>query len=155
MTGDRKRLQRSTGTRTGFGAARAFFRRPPPAASMEDVEAFRQGEGRFVTCSLRGSVDPYPRRSTQGKLALTSSRVAWRPAWGVRRRWLTIDERIQSMERRPAGGSEWNVKKGGKAFGVLPVPEFQVVVCTTDRGILEFSVPSADLVLVETALGRQ
>jgi hypothetical protein len=67
---------------------------------------------------------------------------------------IPITEQIHSVDIRQAGRSEWNVKKGGKAFGVLPVPEYQVVVCKTDRGELELSIPSADIGLVKAALSR-
>jgi hypothetical protein len=80
--------------------------------------------------------------------------MAWRPTWGLHRRLIPISEHIRSLEVRQADRSEWNVKKGGKAFGVLPVPEFQVVVCKTDRGELELSVPSTDIELVKTVLSR-
>lgn len=154
MTSKRRQLQPSAGTRTGWGAAKARFRTPSDVAAGADQEAFRQGEGRTVSCSLRGSVDPYPRRSRQGVLELTQDGIAWRPTWGLHRRLIPITEHIHSVEVRQAGRSEWNVKKGGKAFGVLPVPEFQVVVCKTDRGELELSVPSTDVGLVKAALSR-
>jgi hypothetical protein len=78
--------------------------------------------------------------------------MAWRPYWSLHRRSIPINERMVSVEVREAGRSEWNLKKGGDAFGVIPVPEFQVVVCKTDRGVVELSVPSTDVGRVVTAL---
>jgi hypothetical protein len=80
--------------------------------------------------------------------------MVWRPTWGLRRRPIPITEQINTVEVRQAGRAEWNVKKGGKAFGVLPVPEFQVIVCKTNRGDLELSVPSTDVGLVRAAISR-
>lgn len=77
--------------------------------------------------------------------------IAWRPYWSLHRRPIPINERIESIQVRDAGGSEWNVKKGGGIRGIQ-VPAFQVVVCKTDRGVLELSVPSTDVALVVTAL---
>lgn len=152
MTGMRRPPRRSAGTRTGWGAAKALFRRPSDAAFLADQRAFIGGEARSVSCFLKGSADPYPRRSKQGSLELTRDGIAWRPFWGLRRRSIPINEGVRSVEVREPGRSKWNVKKGGNAFGVVPVPAFQVVVCKTDRGILELSVPITDVGLVLTAL---
>jgi hypothetical protein len=65
---------------------------------------------------------------------------------------LVIDAPIRSIEVRAAAQSEWNVKKGGKAFGVVPIPEFKVVEATTDAGVVEFAVPIWDVPLVVFAL---
>lgn len=154
MTGNRKRVQASAGTRTAWGAVRTFFRTPSDGAAASDRDALARGEGRALTCFLKGSVDPYPRRSRQGTLELTRDEITWRASWGIPRRAVPINEHVQSVEVRQADRSEWNVKKGGKAFGVLPVPEFLVIVCKTDRGVLELSVPSADVPLVQAALGH-
>lgn len=154
MMSKRRQLQPSAGTRTGWDAAKAFFRTPSDTTAEADQEAFRQGKGRAVSCFLRGSVDPYPRHTRQGVLELTQAGIVWRPTWGLHRRVIPITEQIHSVDIRQAGRSEWNVKKGGKAFGVLPVPEYQVVVCKTDRGELELSIPSADIGLVKAALSR-
>jgi hypothetical protein len=101
---------------------------------------------------LKGDAPPYPKHPRQGSLELISGQVRWRPSWGLRRKSLLINEPIRSIDVRAAGRSEWNVKKGGKAFGVVQIPEFRVVVAKTDRGLLEFSVPSTDVELVRAAL---
>ena len=154
MTREHRRPRPSAGTRTGWGAARALFRRPSDAAAEADQEALRGGEALTVSCFLKGSADPYPRRSKQGSLELTPDGIAWRPFWRFQRRLIPIRERVQSVEVREAGRSEWNVKKGGNALGVVPVPEFQVVVCKIDGGVLELTVPGTDVNLVVTALRR-
>ena len=61
---------------------------------------------------------------------------------------------LSALTARQAGRSEWNVKKGGNAFGV-PVLAFQVVVCRTDRGTIYLCVPSTDVGLVLTALRQR
>jgi hypothetical protein len=115
----------------------------------------RQGEGRSVACFLRGSCAPYPRRDRQGTLEITSSGLYWHGSWGFGRRTLTIAQSPIDLEVRDADKTHWNVKKGGKAFGVLPVPAFRTIVCTTDAGVIELTVPQEDAPLVRAALERQ
>jgi hypothetical protein len=63
-----------------------------------------------------------------------------------------IDGPIRSIDVRAAGNEERNVKKGGKMFGVIPLPEFKVVEATTDGGLVELAVTSWDVPLVVSAL---
>jgi hypothetical protein len=79
--------------------------------------------------------------------------VRWRASGGLSRQTLAIDGPIRSVEVREVAQGDWNIKQGGKAFGVLPLPEFKVLVAETDGGLLEFTVPSPDVSLVTTALG--
>jgi hypothetical protein len=79
--------------------------------------------------------------------------MTWRPYWSLHRRPIPITERIESVKVRDPGPGEWNLKQGGSIRG-LQVPTFQVIICTTDRGVLELSVPSLDVALVVTALRR-
>lgn len=151
VTGETRPPRPSAGTRTMWGAAKALFRPPAEADAAADQQAFRDGEGRTVSCFLRGPGAPYPRRLRQGSLKLTRDGISWRPFWSLRRRSIMINERIRSVDVRQAGRSEWNLKKGGNAYGI-PVPELQVIVCQTDRGVLELSVPDTDVGLVVTAL---
>jgi hypothetical protein len=88
----RRHVQPSAGTRTGWEAAKGLFRPPSESAAAADQEAFKRGEDRAVSCSLRGSVDPYPRHSRQGVLELTQRGMVWRPTWGLRRRPIPITE---------------------------------------------------------------
>lgn len=153
MTHGRRGSPRAAGTRTASDVARSLFRGPSDAAAAADREAFKAGEGRTVSCFLKGSADPWPRRRRQGILDLIPGGITWRPYWSLRRRPIPIIEQIESVEVRDPGPSDWNLKQGGNIRG-LQVPSFQVVVCTTDRGVLELAVPSTDVALVVTALRR-
>lgn len=139
--------RRSAGTRTMTDILKALFRRPTSAQSQGDVEALQLGEGRRVSCFLRASFGPYPRKVRQGTLDLSPPIARWRPFWSLRRRPLTIASRIESVTMRPPGPDEWNVKKGGSALGV-PIPQFLTVVCTTTDGTVELTVPDVDAQLV-------
>jgi len=149
---DKGNYHRSAGSRTAWGAIRALFREPKDNAAQSDIDAVRQGEGRAVSCLLKGPVAPFPRRRRQGTLALSAIGVFWRPSWSLHPKPLMIPRPAQSVEVRAAERSEWNMKKGGKAFGVVPVPEFQVVIARTDVGALELAVPSTDVELVMEVL---
>jgi hypothetical protein len=133
----------------------SFFRGPSPkdlARAHNDIDAIRAGRRREVTCFLRADFGPYPRRQRQGILVLTSTSAAWRPFWRLRRRPLSIAVRITSLRVRDAQPDEWNLKKGGTAFGVVTVPTFCVVVCKTLDGTIEFAVPALDAETVAAAL---
>jgi hypothetical protein len=148
-------VRRAGGTYGAIGAIRRGFRLPSSAVADDDLSAVRRGELRAVSCFLRGSYDPYPRRSRQGIAVVGYSSVAWRPSWGLRRPVRELSEPIRKVRVRMADASDTNLKKGGTAFGVLQVPAFQVVVCTTDRGTLEFGVPTADVTLMESCLRQR
>jgi hypothetical protein len=66
-----------------------------------------------------------------------------------------IDGPIRSVGVRTAGRADWNLKKGGKAFGVFPIPEFKIVEATTDAGVVELGVTSRDVPLVVAALSQR
>jgi hypothetical protein len=70
----------------------------------------------------------------------------------LRRPTYAIHEKIQNLDFRAPGRAEWNVKKGGTAFGVIAIPEFTVIAASTDRGLLEFTVPIVDVDLVTAVL---
>lgn len=131
---------------------RARFRAPSEEAIAADQEALTRGEHVIVTCFLRGPAPWYPSRQRQGELELALEEIRWRSFWSLRRASLVIDAPIRSIDVRAAGRGEWNVKKGGKAFGVIPIPEFKVVEATTDAGVVEFAVTSWDAPLVVSAL---
>jgi hypothetical protein len=92
-------------------------------------------------------------RPKQGTLELVEGEVRWRASTGLSRQTFAIDAPIRSVDVRDVAQGDWNIKRGGKAFGVFPLPEFKVLVAETDGGLLEFAVPSPDLSLVTTALG--
>jgi hypothetical protein len=131
---------------------RARLRAPSEEAIAADQEALRHGQHVIVTCSLKGPAPSYPSRQRQGELELALREIRWRSSWSLGRAPVVIDAPIRSIGVRAAGRGEWNVKKGGKAFGVIPIPEFKVVEATTDAGIVEFAVTSWDVPLVVSAL---
>lgn len=90
-----------------------------------DREALKRGDQLIVTCSLKGPAPPYPSRLRQGELELTQKETRWRASWLPWRTPLVLDTPVQSIEVRTAERSEWNLKKGGKAFGLIPIPEFK------------------------------
>jgi len=144
-------MRRSAGSRTALDVIRAGFRGPSVESIAADQEALKRGEGRVVSCFLRGSTPPYPKQPRQGQLELEEGDVRWR-ASGFRRPPIPIDADIRSLDVREVRRIDANIKAGGKGFGVLPIPEFRVIVAETDRGVLEFFVPRADVQLVASAL---
>jgi hypothetical protein len=130
---------------------KALFRAPTPEAMAADQEALRRGEHLIVTCFLSGP-RPYPKGLRQGELELTQEETRWRAFWLPWRAPLVIDAPVRSVDVRAAGQSDWNLKKGGKAFGLIPIPEFKVIEATTDDGVLELAVTSWDVPLVVFAL---
>lgn len=110
----------------------------------------RQGEARAVSCFLRGTVEPFPRKLKQGRLQLSSGGATWTPFWSLSRKPVAVGLGVERVTTRPADSREPNVKKGGKAFGVVEVPVFVVVTCTSSSGALDLVVPLADEPLVST-----
>ena len=146
-----KRAQKAVGTYGFLDVLRhpSWIVRPPkPSEGLSDIEAVRAGEARSVSCFLRGTFDPFPRRLKQGSLVLSGRGVSWIPFWSFKRQALEIEVTVDGVATRPADRREPNVKKGGKAFGVVTVPAFVVVTCTTPKGALDFVVPPADEPLV-------
>jgi hypothetical protein len=131
---------------------RAGFRAPSPEAIAADQDALRRGEHLIVACYLKGFEAPYPKRRRGGELELSQEQVCWRASWSLRRGPLVIDTPVRSLDVRAADASDWNLKKGGKAFGLIPIPEIQLIEATTDVGVVEFGVPSWDVPLVTLAL---
>jgi hypothetical protein len=113
------------------------------------LSAVKQGEGRIISCFLSGTEDGYPNRRKQGWLIVQSETAKWIPFWSARRQALPLEVRPLRVEVRPADKREPNVKKGGKAFGLLPVPSFVVITCVLDSGSIELVVPGLDQQLVE------
>jgi hypothetical protein len=125
---------------------------PGPEAGQADILAVRAGGARKVSCFLRGSVDPYPRRLKQGALYISAAEAYWVPFWGLRRPNLQIHLKARQVQIRPADHRESNVKHGGIGIYGVKVPVFMVVTCTTDPGdgdgTVDFVVPAADAPLV-------
>jgi len=146
-----KRTAKATGTNGILDRLRSpsrIVRRDTARSPDTDIDADRAGEARAVSCFLRGSFSPYPRRLRQGTLNLAGTQATWAPALSVGRRRIAVDSPITSAVSRPADHREPGVKKGGNAFGVLAVPSFVVVECVTPAGQLDFVVPDADEQLV-------
>jgi len=126
---------------------------PGPEAGRADIAAVRAGEGRKVSCFLRGSVDPYPRRLRQGSLCISAQEAHWVPFWSLRRQKLQLSVGAVHVQTRPADRREPHVKKGG-GF----IPAFWVVTCTMEAGnghaTADFVVPAADAPLVASYFSR-
>lgn len=122
----------------------------PPKASegSSDIEAVRGGEARRISCFLRGSVDPFPRKLKQGRLQLSHGVADWTPFSSLSRNPVALRFTIQEVSTRPADFREPNVKRGGTVLGVVAVPAFVVVSCAGSLGTVDLIVPSADGPLV-------
>jgi hypothetical protein len=149
------RAPRAAGTRTAWDVLRSGFRTPSPERSADDLRAVQAGEGRTVSCFLRADYGPYPRRKRQGMLEVRSPVARWRPFWSIRRPAIDLALSVTGVTVRNPDKSEWNLKKGGTFLGVVPVPRFQVVVCRTSDGTVEFAVPSTDAELVASFFSPQ
>jgi hypothetical protein len=144
-----RRTEKAAGTYGLIGVLRnplLLFKPPEPKQSQGDLQAVRRGEARKVSCFLRGSLAPYPRRLRQGTLYLSGLNVHWEPFWSVRRIPQQITGPFLSITTRPADDREPNVKKGGGS--ILNVPSFTVVTCHTPHGAVDLVVPEADARLV-------
>jgi hypothetical protein len=135
-----------------------MWKGPPAAeAGRADIAAVQAGEARKVSCFLRGSSDPFPRRLKQGVLYISAPEAHWVPFWSLRRPRLPITIGARSVRTRPADYREPNVKQGGIALHGVEVPVFMVVTRTTDTSdadeTVDFVVPAADAPLVASYLG--
>lgn len=145
----RQRTRKAAGTYGLIDVLRhplLLLKPPEPEQSLSDLQAVRRGEARKVSCFLRGSLAPYPRRMRQGTLYLSALNVYWEPFWRVRRIPQQITGPFLSITTRPADDREPNVKKGGGS--ILNVPSFTVVTCHTPHGAVDLVVPDADARLV-------
>jgi hypothetical protein len=148
--GNGESAPRAAGTRTAWDALRSGFRFPSPVRSADDLRAVQAGDSRTISCFLRADHGPYPRRKRQGLLELRSPIARWRPFWSIRRPAVDLTLTVTGLTVRDPDQADGAVKKGGTFLGLVPVPGFQVVVCTTPDGIIEFTVPSTDAELVST-----
>jgi hypothetical protein len=152
------RLKRATGTRNLADVIRTFGRSPSDAAKQRDVDAVMHGAGRTVSCALRGSVAPYPRRFKHGTLDITDTGAVWHPYWwSARSRTIVVDEHVLTAQPRPRNlGTDWNIKSGGvhSSDGLMPATGFTVLTCSTEGGWFEVAVPTPDVILVTAYLPR-
>jgi hypothetical protein len=104
-----------------------------------------------VSCFLRGSAERYPKQLKQGTLRISGGTANWSPSFGSRSQTLIPGIKVQSVSIRAADGREPNVKEGGKELGVVAVPKFMVISCSTTDGILDLVVPTGDEPIVTQA----
>jgi len=113
-----------------------------------DIAAIEAGGSRRVSCFLRGTFDGLPRKLKQGTLVLSEGDVSWKPYWDLRKTSVDIRAEYRFVSTRDADEREPRVKRGGKAHGVVAVPSFSVVSCSSDDGTVDFVVPAVDEALV-------
>jgi hypothetical protein len=114
-----------------------------------DIAAVQGGETRRVSCFLRGSSAPYPRRLRQGDLDISRDAAQWTPFWSVRRRPVPVrvEPAFSRIRTRRLDRREWNV---GRA------DIFVVITCVLgpneSRQETDLVVPAADAPLVTAYL---
>ncbi len=91
---------------------------------------------------------PYPRKLSQGWLDISPDVASWSPYWSLRRNPVTIGPSFLTIASRPADDREPNVKKEGKAFGVIEIPAFTVMSCASGDSSVDLVVPPGDEQLV-------
>jgi hypothetical protein len=116
--------------------------------STKDIDSLLVGESQNVNNFLRGDFGNYPRRLRQGTLTLSPNSASWEPFQRLNQQSIALGEKVLSVTSRPADEREPNIKKGGRAIGVLVVPRFFVVTCKTKSGEIDLVVPSVDEPLV-------
>jgi hypothetical protein len=140
-----KRAKRDSGSRTFFdvllhpiAAVSAPSREGAPATD-EDRRAASGPEGRLVTCFLRASFDPLPRKWKQGGLQLDQDGARWAPGFWMRGGGSPLPSQVHVQAVREVTGDEGlHIKPGF----------FQVVEAVTERGGLRLAVPRDSVALV-------
>ena len=84
-------------------------------------------------------------------MRISGGTANWSPSFGSRSQTLIPGIKVQSVSIRAADGREPNVKEGGKELGVVAVPKFMVISCSTTDGILDLVVPTGDEPIVTQA----
>jgi hypothetical protein len=116
------------------------------------VRAWRAGTPLRVACSLRGDTAPFPRHVRQGHLVLDCGAITWFPFWSVARAGVRIPVPAAITGVREPGRAEWNVKRPGRAFGIIPIPDSRTIFIEANGATLELTVTAIDEPLVEAAL---
>jgi len=140
-----KRPKRDSGSRTfldvllhPIAAVSAPSREGAPATD-EDRRAASGPEGRLVTCFLRASFDPLPRRWKQGGLKLDQDGARWAPGFWPRGEGSPLPSQVQVQSVREVTGREGlHIKPGF----------FQVIEAATAPGDLRLAVPRDSVALV-------
>jgi hypothetical protein len=142
---DQQLPRRDAGSRTFVDVLRhplvAFSSpfRKNEAASTDDVAAVLGSEGRVVSCFLRGTGDPFPRRLQQGGLHLTGAEIRWAPGLRLKGGGLLLTPPLAIVAVRPPRG--WERLRIGRGV-------FKVVELNTSGGELTLGLPSASAALV-------
>jgi hypothetical protein len=126
---------------SGFSA----FSRDGAVPTAEDRDAVWGSEGRIVSCFLRASFDSLPQRWAQGHLQLDGTGIRWEQG----RRWRANPTPLSTTLRvRTVRGVEGNERRRLKAS------LFQVIVATTEEGVLLLGIPKDSIALVAERLQR-
>jgi hypothetical protein len=127
---------------------------PGKDASEADVEALRNGSSFIVSCYLRGTFGPYPKRLTYGSLLVSPDRASWKPYIGLpRRRALVIESCFVVVQTRPPGTREvLKVRNIERLRDGVMTPQWTVVSARGAVGSLDFVVPTPDVPLVSAWL---
>jgi hypothetical protein len=124
-----------------------FMERAVDQVQSADLAAVQGGETRRVSCFLRGSSAPYPRRLRQGSLDISTGVARWTPFWSVRRRPVPVYVVPTHIRTRRPDRREWNVGR---------TDVFVVITCVVDahgsRQETDLVVPAADAPLVTAYL---
>jgi hypothetical protein len=96
-------------------------------------EVLRYGVPVEMSCYLRGSFGPYPRRGRQGLLVLEGGTATWRSGW--------VRKTVHRLPLAGAGVTERALKKGRRD----PAPLFRLVQVTHPEGTLELTIPTSDV----------
>lgn len=108
-------------------------------ATDEDRRAVTGWEGRLITCFVRASFDPLPRRWKQGGLQLDQDGARWAPGFRLRGGGSPLPSRVRVQTvREVMRGETLRIKPG----------LFQVIEADTDRGDLRLAVPKDSVALV-------
>jgi hypothetical protein len=113
------------------GAAAGPGRRGSRPVAAEEV--LRYGVPVEMSCFLRGTFGPYPRRGRQGLLVLEAGTATWRTGW--------LRRTTHQLPLAGAGVTERALRKGRRD----PAPLFRRVEVTHPEGTLELTIPTADV----------
>jgi hypothetical protein len=97
------------------------------------AEVLRYGVPVEMSCYLRASFGPFPRRGRQGLLVLEGGTATWRSGW--------VRKTVHRLPLAGAGVTERALKKGRRD----PAPLFRVVEVTRPEGRLELTIPTSDI----------